>query len=188
MPYKRKTNGYCVYRITAPDGRVYIGTTCRDPRERWNSGHGYFNNEALFKDIRAFGWAAFKKEILFDGLSKESAYEKETDLIKAHESTNPSKGFNHTASGQAGGVIGHTLSAFAREKCAAAKRGTHLGSKSPRARKVNQYTIDGAFIKTWGATTEVQRALGINYTSIVKCCTGVYQTAGGYIWQYAETV
>lgn len=82
-------------------------------------------------------------------------------------------------------MFGHTLTEAGRKKCSEVNKGIHVGSKPPKARKVKQYSLDGKYLKTWGATTDVQRELGIHYTNVVKCCTGVYKTAGGYVWQYA---
>lgn len=51
--------------------------------------------------------------------------------------------------------------------------------------KVNQYDINGNFIKQWNYIREVQKALNINNANIVACCKGKRKTAGGYIWRYA---
>lgn len=50
---------------------------------------------------------------------------------------------------------------------------------------VNQYSIDGIFIKQWPSTKEIERTLGFGNTSISKCCIGKLKTAYGFKWQYA---
>lgn len=50
---------------------------------------------------------------------------------------------------------------------------------------VNQYTIDGEFVKTWSSTTEAARELGFQQTNISHCLHGNQHTAGGYIWKFA---
>lgn len=32
---------YSVYKYTAPNGKVYIGITGKDPEKRWLNGRGY---------------------------------------------------------------------------------------------------------------------------------------------------
>ena len=54
------------------------------------------------------------------------------------------------------------------------------------SKKVNQYDLQGNFIKMWKSTREVERTLGINHTSISFCCNGKYKKAGGYIWKYVD--
>lgn len=62
------------------------------------------------------------------------------------------------------------------------------GSNSPNATAVNQYDINGNFIKSWGCITTAARAVGASPTSISLCCkrSKHYYSAGGYIWKYAK--
>lgn len=57
-------------------------------------------------------------------------------------------------------------------------------SKSKRI-KVNQYDLDGNFIKTWDGVRIAMLSTKIGHIS--ACCKGHYKTAGGYIWRYYET-
>lgn len=59
-----------------------------------------------------------------------------------------------------------------------------IGALSSRARKVNQYTTDGQFIKTWDYIKQVSEELHINAAYITKCCRGKGKTAGGFKWAY----
>ena len=54
------------------------------------------------------------------------------------------------------------------------------------SKKVNQYDLNGNFIKSYPSTKEVERQLGIQTISISKCCRGLQKTSGGYIWKYAN--
>lgn len=54
------------------------------------------------------------------------------------------------------------------------------------SKKVNQYTIDGEFIKKWSSMAEVKRQLGYAQGNICKCCNGQRKTAYGYIWRYRQ--
>lgn len=50
--------------------------------------------------------------------------------------------------------------------------------------KINQYDMNGKFIKQWNYIREVQKELGISNANIIKCCKGERKSAGGYIWKY----
>lgn len=53
-------------------------------------------------------------------------------------------------------------------------------------KKINQYDLNGNFIKEWNNMSEPQKELGILRQSISKCCRGERKTAGSYIWRYAN--
>lgn len=54
------------------------------------------------------------------------------------------------------------------------------------SKKINQYDLDGNFIKTWDSAFDMERHLGILNNHIGSCCKGKRKTAGGYIWKYVE--
>jgi hypothetical protein len=58
------------------------------------------------------------------------------------------------------------------------------GIKSRYSFKINQYSLDGEFIKTWDAIMDVTRQLGIDPSSIVRVCKKRKKTAGGFKWEY----
>lgn len=85
---------YTVYMHRFPNGKVYIGITCRKPEYRWNNGKNYRGQPYIFKAIQKYGWENIEHIILFEGLSKEEAEQKEIDLIALYDSTNREKGYN----------------------------------------------------------------------------------------------
>lgn len=52
--------------------------------------------------------------------------------------------------------------------------------------KVDQYSKDGVFIKTWNCIKDVERELGIDNSTISGCCKKKYgyKSAGGFLWEY----
>lgn len=54
------------------------------------------------------------------------------------------------------------------------------------SRKVNQYNLDGSFLKTWKSMREVERELGISNQTISLCCLGKRNKAGGFKWRYFD--
>lgn len=55
-----------------------------------------------------------------------------------------------------------------------------------KAKKINQYDLEGNFIKMWDSTMDIERELNIHHAHISKCCKGKYKTSGGYHWQYKD--
>lgn len=49
---------------------------------------------------------------------------------------------------------------------------------------INQYNLQGIFMRSWKSAREVERELGINNSDISKTCTGKLKHAGGYIWKF----
>lgn len=82
----------CVYRHTAPDGRMYIGIA-ENPKVRWANGKGYKNNPAFWECIQSVGWGNIRHEVLESGLSRREARKREGELIDLYGTLKPN-GFN----------------------------------------------------------------------------------------------
>lgn len=76
------------------NGKVYIGITSMNVNKRWENGNGYSRQPLFWRAIRKYGWHSFSHEVLFDGLTKEEAEQKEIELIADHKSNNPKYGYN----------------------------------------------------------------------------------------------
>lgn len=57
---------------------------------------------------------------------------------------------------------------------------------SPRAKKINQYNLNGDFIKTWDSIIRIKDECGYCDGFISQCCKGKYKQAYGYIWKYEK--
>lgn len=55
-----------------------------------------------------------------------------------------------------------------------------------RGRKVEQYTLDGKYIRTFNSMIEAANFVNHSYTNISKVCRGEYESAYGYKWKYKE--
>lgn len=88
-------NNYCIYKHTAPNGKVYIGQTCQKPESRFGKdGYRYKGCTLFYNAIQKYGFDNFKHEILFDKLTQEEANEKEIELIREHRSNERAFGYN----------------------------------------------------------------------------------------------
>lgn len=62
----------------------------------------------------------------------------------------------------------------------------HKNGNGPKATKVNQYALDGTFIKTWDYMKQAAEELGIVRQNISRCCRLGKGAAGGFKWSYAN--
>lgn len=60
------------------------------------------------------------------------------------------------------------------------------GEQNILSKKINQYNLQGKFIKQWNCMNDIERELNINLGNIWKACKGIKKTAGNYIWKYAN--
>ena len=161
MKENNKDKNFKVYMHTSPNNKRYIGITSQRPKRRWGKdGYGYVGNGYFYRAIQKYGWDNFQHEILFDGLTKEEAEQKEIELIAFYDSTDPSKGFNITAGG------GYNFNIVLKP--------------------VKQYTLDGIFIKEYECIQDASEETGINKGNISLCCNNDRKTTGGYIWRFLD--
>lgn len=52
--------------------------------------------------------------------------------------------------------------------------------------KVNQYDLDGNFIKTWESAREAERETKTNHSCIIRCCKGIQNQSNGFKWKFYE--
>ena len=64
-----------------------------------------------------------------------------------------------------------------------AKKNPHGGCRMKM--RINQYDIDGKYIRTWENSVTIFRETGMSDWSISECCRGNRKTAYGFRWQYA---
>ncbi|MBQ3372293.1 MAG: hypothetical protein IJG40_04065 [Oscillospiraceae bacterium] len=95
---------YTVYKLTDPEGKIYIGCTGIPVEKRWLNGRGYHKGTPIRNAIIEFGWKNFKKEILCEHLIKEGAEKLEKWFIAFYDSSDPSKGYNRFLGGLGKGV------------------------------------------------------------------------------------
>ena len=60
-----------------PNGKKYIGITCKSPNERWEGGTGYSakTQPVMYNAIQKYGWENIEHKIFYQGLTYEKAIE-----------------------------------------------------------------------------------------------------------------
>ena len=62
-----------------------------------------------------------------------------------------------------------------------------MSKNSKSKRKVNQYDMDGNYIKTWDCMTDFFKSKNMPFkTGIIECCKGNIKSYMGYKWKYAD--
>ena len=62
------------------------------------------------------------------------------------------------------------------------------GINNKMNKSVIQLTLDGKVIKVHHSQNHASRVTGIKQGNINKVCRGIRKTAGGFKWQYGETI
>ena len=195
------------------NGKVYIGITGQVPSYRWGkNGNGY--KPSIFRSaVDKYGWENFEHIILYEGLTQEEAEQKEIYLIEKYKSTNRHYGYNSALGGNVNYGFTFKHSPETIEKMKNTRRGRpktaeqrdaisklHRGktlSNDTREKisatyiknhgvMVDQYTIDGTFVKRWDSISTASRQLNICHSTIIWCCKGRQKTTHGTTFRYAN--
>jgi group I intron endonuclease len=156
--------------------------------------------------IIKYGWDNFTHEILFDGLTKKEACEKEVALILFHKSNDRKFGYNNSSGGEYPGNGWHPGEETRKKMSNAHKdrkfseehrnkiRESLMGktpSSETRAKigKANsipivQLSLTGEVIREWPSCAEASRQLGIHASNIGRSCRKEVKTAGGFTWKF----
>lgn len=173
-------------------------------------------NSAIDKARRKYSdFTKWSYEVLEYADTREELNQLERHYIELYNSTNSQKGYNSTKGGD--GTDGVAWGSEAQiealmnrrsykgtgnpnygkhhtEEAKEAIRQAKLGTKQSietikkKSRPVNQYTLDGQFIRTWIGASQAMQELGIDKSSIGRVCKGTKKSAGGFKWSYADEV
>lgn len=189
--------------------KKYIGITSRNVDLRWQNGLGYKNTH-FGNAIKKYGWENFEHIILFEGLNKEQAFEKEKELIKKYDTTNRELGYNRSTGGSAPALgMHHSEKTKDYLKKYGKEHSYWKGKKIPKeiVEKVLQTKIDNdLFLK--GVENPAHRKIycietgeyydiasncqnlhkNMDLSAVIKCCKGKTNSAYGFHFLYAENI
>jgi len=176
---------HVIYKLTFPNGKVYIGQTCNMVKRMSNYKQESVNrNSAVCNAVCKYGWASVIIEIIKRCTSIRADFW-ERKFIKKFKSIDRKFGYNL----ESGGHENKILSLEVRKKMSENhhRRGV-FGKYNPDSIAVYQIdTITGNIVKEWGSLADIQRELGISTTNISKACLGDIRTAKKYIWMYKNS-
>ncbi len=184
---------YTVYCHTNKiNNKKYVGITSQSVYDRWQNGKRYSRHSRFYSDIVKYGWDNFNHEILYTGLTKDSAVKIESELISSLSLTNPDKGYNYFVNGQ----TGCEFSAQTRLRLSELSKGEnnpfyhHTHTEETRRimsdRKPKKAVVCIETQVSYKSTRDAERQTNIDHSDIIKVCKGVKVSAGGYHWKYAE--
>lgn len=106
------------------NGKIYIGITGQKLEDRWREGKGYKGCRAFSSAIKKYGWDGFEHILLFNGLTKEEAENKEIELIKKYNSNKKKYGYNISNGGNTIGKHSEETKRLIGEKAKGRKQKT----------------------------------------------------------------
>ncbi len=128
----------CVYKLTAPTGKCYIGNTTKTAQERWETHLTAFKsgrrNGALYHAIAKYGADQFKLEIILDNDNWDELCLSERQCIVQYNTKAP-HGYNVTDGGE--GVVGYVLTSADLDKISKAQKARYTDSAERETLKIN---------------------------------------------------
>ena len=196
---------WVLYKHTFPNGKVYIGITSQDVKDRWRkNGEGYIGQPIMERAIKKYGWENIKHEILLENLSKEEAGKKESEYIEKYHSyyKDPlGPGYNMTKGGE-GMVLtdwnlflklyreGKTFNEISQitgsSKTTISNAIHKLDPTIPIIHnvKVNQFDLEGNYIKTYNSCADAEKELNISSGAISKATRGLVKSIKNFQWRF----
>ena len=184
-----------IYLITNNlNGKCYIGQTRRNVEARWKQ-HKWSVNLAsdigvLQRALRCHGVEKFSFEIICE-VPNEDLDSREIQEIAERDTLVPN-GYNlqkgggnsdmHETTKKKIGEANKGEKSYLLGKVYTDEEKEQMMLNSPLAKKVNQYTLDEKFIKTWTSVTQIRREL--NNGSVTRVCNGTLKTSGGFKWTW----
>lgn len=148
-----------IYMYTSPSNKSYIGQTIRSLSERaQKNGNGYVGCPIFFRAIQKYNFKNFKYQILGE-FKIEDLDQKEIEFIKKYNTLQPN-GYNI----QKGGA----------EEYKRIKHGT----------KINQFDLDGNFIKQYSSVAQAAEDNNTIYQAISAVLSKKRKQHNGYIYRY----
>lgn len=199
---KSTKNTTCkVYKITCiPTKKIYVGITIEKylSQRFWRHANRPGGTSYLFNCIKKYGKDNFTIEQLYEYDTAAKAKRKEKQLIKAWKLNRNrfpnSKGMNLTDGGDGSYGMRHTTAS--KKKMSGKNNHNHglLGTLNPTSKSVQQLTLTGEPVKTFGSMHEAARflkpgcdkrtqssvAINIRQAILGVSCKQMY----GYKWKY----
>jgi group I intron endonuclease len=157
---KRKFENGVIYKITNPNGHIYVGQTINYKERIKKYKTKQKINTPIHKSILKYGFENHTFEIIISGInSKEELDKKEIYFISFFDSYK--NGLNCTTGGDIG-TFGYVHTESTRKKLSENK--IKIGNVHPWTKKVYQYSSDFVFIREFDSLSDAEKS--INKTPI----------------------
>ena len=171
-----------------PDVRKKIGDSMRGEKH-WNFGKKASDETRKRLSISHKGQKQSKESIM--ARAKSNTGKKRTEEFRKKVSGENNWNFGKT------GTLSPNFGKKHTEEVKCKIGDSHRGEKSVNygkfgedanaSKKVDQFTLDGKFIKTYVSLVSAASDIGLVRTSgISSCCHGKQKTAGGFIWKWFQ--
>lgn len=185
-----------IYKLTAPNGKCYIGQSIELKRRmsRYRA-KACKQQRHLYNALKKHGWKNFTVEFLwrtkhperYSNLNVlldilEIAYIKHFDSI--------AKGYNLQSGGSNGRQSEETKQLLREANLGKTQsKETKLKISLSHRKPIDQYTLEGEFVKRWGSTAEATMKISGTTSGTISTAIGDgdrARTSGGFQWRRAE--
>jgi len=161
----------CVYKITSPSGRVYIGSTNNSKRRFKEYSRGISSSQRKLKaSFDKYGFDSHNIVIIWEGEEKER-FKKEAEFGKLYDVLDKKKGLNLKLP-----KIDDNIPSFSQETLDRMKLARKGKSANWNNESVSLYNLQGKYIKTFSSFLECAAELNTSRELICSVASGRVKT------------
>lgn len=162
---------YKIYKLIEPETNIvkYIGCTTSKLNERLSQHIYDSKTKNSFKSvwIKSLLEKGLKPKIeLIETCIEENWIQKEQYYINFYY-----KDLTNFTKGGDGMILSRQISSI-------------RNSSEKKFVKIQQYTLEGVYVKTWNSVKEACEELNLSRTSMGNCLNNRSKSCGGYLWKY----
>lgn len=158
----------CIYKITSPNKRVYVGQTIDFKRrcKTYNSVNAVTPQRKLHNSMLKYGVKNHKIEIIEYCEPGFLDIREDYWIIRLNAASKFNLNISH-----GNFKTGLKISLHAKDAISKAN-----------SKEVSQYDLYGNYLKTFVSRTVASKETGANLSNIGRCCNGFIGNVGGFIW------